>query len=155
VKLKAWIILLFFLLAACIQPTPPAPAIFEITGDRAHRVAEISALLAKQQPPPTSILDAYFRQERMGDGELGPSDYRTFWMIAVAPADLPHWQALLSPRDAPPAYQQPATPQAWWITRAEFAGLTFYNPESLTNSVHGWIGVSPATGRIFIFTFTT
>jgi hypothetical protein len=118
-------------------------------------VAEMSALLAKQQAPPTPILDAYFRQERIGDGELGPADYRTFWMIAVAPADLPQWQALLSPLDTPPDYQQPATPQAWWITQADFTALTFYKPESLTNSVHGWIGVSSATGRMFIFTFTT
>lgn len=61
---------------------------------------------------------------------------------------------MLTPLGAIAEYGSPIQPRDWWIARESFASLQFYKPDILTGRVHGWIGVSQETGRIYIFTFT-
>ena len=99
-------------------------------------------------------MDAYFVEEQTGDGTLGPSDFRAFCVLEVAAQDIEQWTQLLAPLAATPEYAAPAQARGWWITPGPFTSLQFYTPDKLTGRVHGWIGVSPQTGRIYIFTFT-
>jgi hypothetical protein len=85
---------------------------------------------------------------------LGPSDFQAFYLIDVAPQDVAQRTNVLTPLAGTPEYDAPAQPREWWIARDAFASLRFYNPDTLTGRVHGWIGVSPQTGRTYIYTFT-
>ncbi|WP_225886993.1 hypothetical protein [Nodosilinea nodulosa] len=127
---------------------------YEVTGSSAKRVAEVSAIITKHQAPPTAILDAYFLEEQIGDGILGPSDFRTFYVVEVAPQDVARWTMLLTPLEATAEYSAPAQPPAWWIAQDALGSLQFYKPDLLTGSANGWVGVEPQTGRIYVFTFT-
>jgi hypothetical protein len=153
--LKYVLIACVIALTACSRKSPPRDPVYEITGDRTKRVASVSVIIARQQPPPTAILDAHLVEEQLGDGEMGPSDFRTFCVLEVAPLDVPPWTQLLTPIAARVEYAAPAEPRDWWIARDAFASLQFYEPDPLTGRLYGWIGVSPQTGRIYIFSFTT
>ena len=49
----------------------------------------------------------------------------------------------------------PAKLRSWWVSPQGFKHLTFYQPASpLSDSAHGWIGVSPADGQIFVYSYT-
>ena len=54
-----------------------------------------------------------------------------------------------------PEYDAPSQQYVWWITRDTFTSLDFYKPDVLTGRIHGWIGVSRQTGRIYIYAYTT
>jgi hypothetical protein len=114
----------------------------------------VSAILAKHKRPPTAILDAHFVEEQTGNGGLGPSDFRTFYLVEVAPQDVAKWTQLLTPLAAPSNYETPTQAHDWWVTRDAFASLQFYKPDVLTGRANGWVGISPQMGRIYIFTFT-
>jgi hypothetical protein len=144
--------LLFF--AACSPSSAPKSTVQEITGSRVERVASISAMLSKQKIPPTAIVDAHFVEEQVGDGVLGPSDFRTFYSLEVASQDVSRWVQTLTPLEATATYGAPAQPRDWWIAHDTFGALQFYKPDTWTGRANGWIGVSPQTGRIYIFTFT-
>jgi hypothetical protein len=141
-------------LAACSPTNAPKTSLHEVTGSSSERVAAVSAIITKHKAPPTAILDARFLEEQTGDGNLGPSDFRTFYFVEVAPQDVARWTDVLTPLSGMAEYDAPAQPREWWIARDAFASLQFYRPDSLTGRSHGWIGVSPQTGRIYIFTFT-
>jgi len=139
-------------------PTHGKPTSFstmEISGPPQERIAAITRQLSLHKAPPTALLDARYLQEQTGDGVLGPSDYRTFCRIDVAPADIPRWTADLTPLTTKPDH---ATPKKnlrdWWVTPDGFESLQFYEAKPFTGRVNGWIGVDPNTGRIFIFSFT-
>lgn len=141
-------------LTACNRSGAPRSSAHEVTGSSAERVAAVSAIIAKHKAPPTAMLDAQFIQEQIGDGTLGPSDFRAFYFIEVTPQDVAKWNQLLTPLGATAEYAAPAQPREWWIARGDFAALQFYKPVTLTGRAQGWLGVSPQTGRIYIFTFT-
>jgi hypothetical protein len=148
--------LLLTSLVACGQPQPaPSPAVFEATGTDAERVAEVSRLLRLADPPPSPIAAAEYRQEQLGDGSLGPSDYRSFALIAVEPADLDQWRAMLTPRPAPPGYVAPGSSTAWWPSSEQFGALEFYEPGPFGNTANGWVGIDSATGHVYVYSFTT
>jgi hypothetical protein len=154
--LIGWLFLaISFSQMACSANRVPQSPIYEVTGSQAERVSAITPLIAKHQQPPTLMLDAHFVQEQLGDGILGPSDYRSFYMIEVSPEDIGEWQAMLSPLDSVPAYQAPSPARSWWIGEEVFASLYFYEPSLLTGSTNGWVALSPQTGYIYIFSFTT
>jgi len=70
---------------------------------------------------------------------------------------VPAWRAALAPLDAqntPPKYAAPKTPVAWWLPAADFPRLEFHSPKSLTGRGHGWVGIEPNHGRIYIHSFT-
>jgi hypothetical protein len=141
-------------LAACSRNSAPKSSAHEVSGSSAERIAAVSAIITKHKAPPTAMLDARFLEEQTGDGSLGPSDFRAFYFVEVAPQDVARWTDVLAPLSGTAEYDAPAQPCEWWIARDAFASLQLYRPDSLTGRSHGWIGVSPHTGRIFIFTFT-
>jgi hypothetical protein len=141
-------------LTACSRSSTPKPTVREVTGSSDDRIARVSAIIAKHKTPPTAILDAHFVREQTGDGVLGPSDFRTFYLVEVAPQDVSRWTQALTPLGGVAEYNAPAQSRDWWIAHDAFRSLQFYKPDPLTGRVHGWIGVSPETGRIYIFTFT-
>jgi hypothetical protein len=153
-------IVCLFALMACSKSSEssesnaPKSSVREVTGISTERVAGVSAIMTKHKEPPTAILDAHFLEEQTGDGVLGPSDFRAFYVIEVAPQDISKWIQLLKPLGATAEYGAPAQPRDWWITRDTFASLQFYKPDLLTGRIYGWVGVSQQIGRIYIFTFT-
>ncbi len=128
----------------------------EVTGTPAERIAIVTKIISGNTPMSSELLDAHFVQDVTGAGEIGPPDVKSFGMLAVAPADLPAWKAILAPleaHNAPTAYAAPKQACPWWLTAAEFAKLEMYSPKSLTGRVKGWIGVAP-DGRIFTYTYS-
>jgi hypothetical protein len=89
------------LLTSCNRPisnrnvTSTQPQVFEVTGNQDRRIARVSAILAKHIVLPTAILDAHFIEEQIGDGYLGPSDFRSFSAVKIAPKDVGKWSKLL------------------------------------------------------------
>jgi hypothetical protein len=155
--LRFVIIVCLFALMACdksSETSAPKRSVHEVTGTSAERVAGVSAIMVKHKAPPTAILDAHFLEEQTGDDVLGPADFQAFCFIEVAPQDVSQWMQVLTPLGATPEYGAPAQPRDWWITRDTFASLQFYKPDILTGRIHGWIGFSQQTGRIYIFTYT-
>jgi hypothetical protein len=153
-RIKLVSIVCLFALTACAGSSAPKTSTHEVTGSLTERVAGVSAIIAKHQKPPIPILDAYFVEEQVGDGMLGPSDFRAFYRVEVAPQDVGQWTKILTPISGEADYAAPTHPRDWWISRDAFGSLQFYNPVTLTGRDHGWIGVSQQTGRIYIFTFT-
>jgi hypothetical protein len=142
-------------MAAC-SPRHPAESFHEINGTQAERVAALSLLISKRAPLPSPVLDAHFVEEQAGDGQLGPSDFAAFYVLIVAPSDLAAWRSALptiEAQNSPAKFITPKQPLAWWLTRDEFLGLTFYSPKSLTGRSNGWVGIAP-DGRIFVYAFT-
>lgn len=154
-KLNSLILFSVCSLAAC-SPKKAAESSGEVGGTKVERIAGVSKFVARSSPLPSALLDAHFVEEQTGDGRLGPSDFKSFSVLAVAPADLPAWKAILAPLEAqntPPGYVAPKQAMPWWLTAADFAGLEFHSPKSLSGRVNGWIGIAP-DGRIFVYSFT-
>jgi hypothetical protein len=151
--LRFAIIVCLFAVTACSGSSPPKTFVNEVAGST-ERITSISIILTKHKALPTAILDAHFIEEQIGDGFLGPSDFRAFYSIEVAPQKVLQWTQVLTPLGAIAEYDSPMQPHDWWIARESFASLQFYKPDILTGRIHGWIGVSQETGRIYIFTFT-
>ncbi len=142
-------------LTACRPSNSPKNSIHEITGTSTERIAGVSAILAKHTTLPTPVIDAHFIEEQIGDGSFGPSDFRRFYALEVSPQDLSQWTRLLTPLSkATPYVTPPSSAGTWWVSSSAFASLQFYKTDGLTATTNGWIGVSPQTGHIYIFTFT-
>jgi hypothetical protein len=162
IVLRRLIIVGTILLTACNRPisspsaTSTQPKVFEVTGNQDLRIARVSAILAKHVVVPTTILDAHFIEEQIGDGYLGPSDFRSFSAMKIAPKDVDKWSKLpkLTSIAKKPEYAQPRQARTWWISSADFDSLQFYEPRSLTGRSNGWIGIDRETGFIYIFSFT-
>jgi len=152
--LRFAIIVCLFVLTACSKSSAPKISVHEVTGSSAERVAGVSAIITKHKALPTAIIDAHFVEEQTGDGVLGPSDFRAFYFVEVAPQDVSQWTQIFTPLGTAAEYDAPAQLRDWWLSRDTFASLQFYKPDILTGRVHGWIGVSQQVGRIYIFTFT-
>jgi hypothetical protein len=140
---------------ATTNPTATSPKIVEVTGTQKERVSAVSAIITKFQALPTAIIDAHSIQEQIGDGYLGPSDFRSFSLVVVAPRDVTQWHEQLKPIANKPEYAQPDRSCSWWVSPAAFNSLQFYQPGALTHGRQGWVGISRQTGRIYIFSFTT
>lgn len=140
----------------------PEPAKQEAKdGRQAERVAKITKQLSRAGKLPGQLLDAHFVEERTGDGLFGPSDFKAFYALSVAPADLPAWRAALSrvktwnhfANDEDIKRSAPKKAQPWWVKGADLGAMEFYSPHSLTGRANGWVGIAP-DGRIFIYAFT-
>jgi hypothetical protein len=139
---------------ACGESNTPRHAMHEITGSSADRVAEVATVISRHTTLPTPLADARFREEQIGDGSLGPSDFREFYFIEVESQDVSQWTRRLTPLGKPAEYTEPTEPRDWWVDRTTFDSLQFYKPDILTGRTHGWIGVAQRTGHIYMFTFT-
>ncbi|MEM9905828.1 MAG: hypothetical protein AAF921_12470 [Cyanobacteria bacterium P01_D01_bin.44] len=156
-------LLFSLLITACDPPEepqaiPPAPVeIAKITtGTAADRISQIAPVLSIE--PPSNLQDAYFIEERIGDNSRltvpGPSDYHSFYRLEVEPVSVDLWRQALVPLATDANYAVPTEPQDWWLTPAQFDQLEFYQPDGLTQRIHGWVGILPETGDIYIYTFT-
>jgi hypothetical protein len=128
----------------------------EIAGTQAERVAAVSKIIIRNAPMPSLLRDANLVEEQIGDGQLGPSDFKSFGVLSVAPADLPAWRAVLMPleeQNKHPQNDAPKAPCTWWLSAADFSRLEFYSPKLLTGRINGWVGIAP-DGRIFMYSFT-
>lgn len=124
-------LLVFCTMAACgpklVESSPKS------AGTTAERVAAISKLLSKTAPLPSSLLDAHLIEEQTGDGRLGPSDFKAFYALTVAPVDLPAWRDALSKsktwnhdsNDARLKREAPKKAQSWWVSGADLGVLEF------------------------------
>ncbi len=154
-KLKSLILFSVCSLAAC-SPKKPAESSSEAAGTKAERIAQVSRIVTRNSPLPSALTDAQFVEEKTGDGSLGPSEFKSFSVLTVAPADLPAWKAALSPleaQNARPTYVTPKQACPWWMTATDFAGLEFRSCKSLSGRVNGWVGIA-SDGRIFVYSFT-
>jgi|GEM_PF-3245881 len=146
------------LITAC-QPSSRTqlapPQISEVEGTKAQRIETVTKILVNQEPLPSPLQDAYFLQQKIGDGELGPSDYVSFAMLDINPGDLSAWRSKLLLLKKRPGYAQPQSLKDWWVTAADYPTLELYELSPYTNRIHGWIGIDPKTSKIYVFTFTT
>lgn len=149
------IVITCLFLAACSSSRPPEISYFEVVGNQAKRVDTVTSMLANFHALPTPIVDAQFVEEKIGDDELGPADYRAFTMLEIAPENLAAWQDILTPLDAPPDYQTPSQPYSWWVAEDDFPVMQFYAPEPLTGRTNGWVALDTPSGKLFIYSFTT
>jgi hypothetical protein len=140
---------------ACGAKQAPDITYYEATGNPAKRIANITAMLTKFHTPPTALLDAQFVEEKIGDGDKGPADFHTFFMVQVAPENIKAWQTILTPLDTTPDYAAPTQMHEWWVTKDDFATLQFYAPDTLAGRSNGWVAINPQGGKIFIYTYTT
>lgn len=128
----------------------------EVTGTQVERVAAVSKIMIRNAPLPSLLQDANFVEEQTGDGQLGPSDLKSFGALSVAPADLQAWRAVLVPleeQNIHPQYAAPKVPNTWWLSAVDFSRLEFYSQKLLTGRINGWVGIAP-DGRIFMYSFT-
>lgn len=143
------------LLQACSQSDAVATRFDDLSGDRSQRVATETRLLSPHAALPSPILDAHAFEETLGDGFFGPSDRTYFRQIQVSPSDLANWTRHLSAASDPVTFVTPEKFRSWWVSPQAFQHLVFYLPASpLSDTAHGWIGVSPADGQIFVFSYT-
>jgi hypothetical protein len=154
-----WLLILACVLVSCTpnrtSDRTTEISFIEVTGDQATRVERITEMLAQQEPLPTPLRDAHFVEEKIGDGELGPADYRAFVALTVAPDQVVAWLALLTPLDQTPDYAEPGQPYEWWIDEKRFASMHFYAPDPLTNRANGWVAIDTVRGQIYVYSFTT
>lgn len=148
------IIVCLSVVAGCSQSSKSQNSVHEVGGSNTERVARVTAMIARHKELPTAILNAHFIEEQIGDGGFGSADFRAFYLVEVDPRVIPRWTRDLTPLPTAVEYEAPAQDRDWWIDRNDFGSLQFYQPDALTSRIHGWIGVSQKTGRIYIFTFT-
>lgn len=146
------------LITAC-QPgfsTKSAPVtVSEIEGSKAERIETITQLLVTQEPLPSPLNNAYFLEEKIGDNQLGPSDYVSSGMLEIKPNDLPAWRGKLLPLKVQPDYVAPQTSPEWLVKADDYSSLESFKLRPYTQRIHGWIGIDPKTSKIYIYTFTT
>lgn len=140
------------------QPTShrsrkPKKTVSEVTGSTQERVAAVSRIIRSKTGELTGIADARLIEIRIGDGQLGPSDFQSYVWIKLSPDDCKTWtDSLKSPPDATPRYSAPPTNADWWLTSEAFVELKKYDSWS-TFGRQGWIVVDE-DGNVFAMTFT-
>lgn len=149
---------IFLLLTACSVPTP-TPRAVPITmiempeTDGIHIMAIKATIFTGPHGLPLNILDAHYAQEQLGDGNLGPSDFRNYIYAKLEPSEIAQWQATLTPISKP-GYIAPSHPLDWWVSEATFETLKFYETELLMGNPNGWVAIDAATNQVYIFTYT-
>ncbi|NJM66159.1 MAG: hypothetical protein HC851_11150 [Acaryochloris sp. RU_4_1] len=128
---------------------------WEVKGTQAERVKAVTQILAVQEPLPSPLQDAFYAEQQLGDGNLGPSDYVSFGMVRVRPSDLLAWQRKLIPLKIQPDYAAPQPKKPWWVNASDYSTLEFYQLQPYTNRLQGWIGIDLQTKQIYIYTSTT
>lgn len=155
--MRIFLLLLVCLLGACRPARGPQWSVFELTGTKEERVKIMMAMITKRTPLPGPLLDASFLEEKIGDGVLGPSDFREFYVLTVAPDDVPAWTKLIASLKTPelrPEYAEPKQRPDWWLDPGSFPALKLVSPQKITGRIHGWAGIAPAEGKIYIYSFT-
>ena len=125
----------------------------EVMGTISERVAGVTRVIESNAQLPSKILDARLIEQQFGDGQLGPSDFRSFVWIKVPADQVVKWRsALKTPPEDTPVYDLPPSNADWWIDINLFAKLTKYDSHSLF-SRNGWVVIQD-DGNIFALTYT-
>jgi hypothetical protein len=156
IKRQLPFILLYFTLIACnlnttTELSKPSLAKFSV------RTVEVSRLIDKSNLKRLNPTDSKCLEEQMGDGYLGPSDYSTFCVLTATPKTIATFRQTLSPLHLPDDSAQYAAPRKavnWWLSELEFKQLELFRPGLFTYRTNGWTGLSPQTGKVYIFGFT-
>lgn len=127
----------------------------EIEGPKSERIEAVTELLVTKEPLPSSLQNANFLEEQIGDNQLGPSDYRSFGMLEIKPDDLSAWRNQLLPLKVRPDYVAPQASKEWWVNAADYSSLELYKLRPYTQRLYGWIGIDTKANKIYIYTFTT
>ena len=144
------LVLIIFVFSGCGGPQNQT---HEITGTAAERVLGVSRIIESNAALPSEITDAHLIELQFGDGQLGPSDFRSFIWVKVSSDDVAKWRSTLkSPPNDSPAYDAPPTKPKWWLTQSAYTQLTKYDSHTLFNR-HGWIAIQE-DGNIFALTYT-
>lgn len=152
------ILILKLTLTACMASTPAQNAV-PITlvempeTDGTHIVAIKSTILTGAHGLPLNLLDAHFAQEQLGDGNLGPSDYRNYIYVELEPSEIAQWQSTLTPIDKP-NYISPTQPLDWWPNESAFENMQFYETYQIIGHPNGWVAIDTKTNQVYIFTYT-
>ena len=149
-------LLIYFTLIACNLNTSTeisrqSPAQFSVNN------VEVNRVITPQNLTRLKLKNAKCIQEQIGDGNLGPSDFRTFCALTVAPKDIDVLRETLSPLNLPDdaaQYGEPRKTVPWWLSEVEFKTLELFKPGLLAYRANGWTGLSPKTGKIYLFGFT-
>lgn len=144
------------LLTACRRERADG-AVHILSGSTPERVELMSRMLQAPDSIEATIRDAQFIEERIGDGNLGPSDFQAYYAISIDPVLITRWTAVLPalPADAMPAsHVAPRSAPEWWVRDSDFSRLRFFSPASVTSRRTGWIGVDSANAMLYIYTFT-
>lgn len=125
----------------------------EVSGTTAERIAGVSRVIQSHADLPSKIADARLIELQIGDGQLGPSDFRSFVWIKVSPDDIAKWKSVLQAAPAhSPIYDSPATKPTWWIPQAQFIKQLKLDPHPIFNR-HGWLTIDE-DGNIYALTYT-
>ena len=146
-------LIIFLFLAAVVGCGGPQTQTHEITGTVAERVAGVSRVIQSNATLLSTITDAHLVELQFGDGQLGPSDFRSFVWIKVSADDIPKWKVgLKSPPIDSPAYDSPPSKPGWWLPQSTFAQSTKYDSHAFFNR-HGWVVIQD-DGNIYALTYT-
>lgn len=138
-------------LASCEGQSPNAEA--KTTVPQAG-VSVGAARIAKHMNAPTNLEFGDHVEERIGDGNLGPSDLKSFTHLKFPADSIRPWTPSSERLTARPPYAQPKEMTSW-VDEATFRKLEFYRASPLLGASDGWIGLSRSTGEIYVFTFTS
>jgi hypothetical protein len=150
------LLLFYFTLIACnlntsTEVSRQSPAQFSVSN------VDVDRFITSQNLTRLKLKNARCIQEQIGDGNLGPSDFRTFCVLTVASKDIAALRETLSPLNLPDdaaQYGEPRKAVPWWLSEAEFKTLELFKPGLLAYRANGWTGVSSKTGKIYLFGFT-
>jgi hypothetical protein len=148
--MKNYLLLCLLVFVASCGKTPKN-SIYEVTGDVNQRIAAVTKIISEKSIPPTPITDAFFCEQQIGDGRLGPSDFFSFCAIVVKIEDLQKWRQILTPMSPPPEYIASPKAESWWVSTNDFSALDFFKVDSLSIHKIGWVGISTNTGTIYIY----
>ena len=146
-------------LVACEKTSDPtqlhSPVLQKAPLAKAERIDQVSGILKQDTELPSQIIDAYFDEVAVREGEIFDQvDFASYMYIKVALADIDKWRAVL-PRTLgyTPVFKAPTKSYFWWIDSSRFKSMEFFQPQPLSTR-NGWVAVSRQTGEIWIYGFT-
>ena len=113
----------------------------------------IAKLLGGLSKLPSTPIDANAVEVKIGDGELGPSDYVRFIALRIDSTDAQRWKDAAKGLVQRPQYSEPITRPAWWVSQLDYEKLTFRGVSAFTEVEDGWMGVHD-DGRVFVVLIT-
>ena len=107
-------------------------------------------------PGPGKVVDARFIELQIGDGRLGPTDFKFFARIDIDPEEIGRWRNILKPgtASASPEFTSPGPPASWWLGESGFDKAALFQPKELFGRINGWVIFDPDSTCLWVYTFT-
>lgn len=140
--------------AGCARSSGPKITTRALGSTPEDRVATVVKIIERHSALPGSIRSVEGLEEQVGDGRLGPSDFRFFAKIVVEKRDLSSWKSAAGAKLSSATYRAPQASTSWWLPESELKDLTLYSPRTLFGRNHGWIGFSSDNETLYVMTFT-